>query len=109
MVSCLQNLETQLEDLLREDKKPSLPPPKPRPAASGAKVSSNVINTEDYHIMGPNCYTMSPVGYKYKGKDMTSPLSYHDRNKKTIHIEENPESNLYIYYFIIPPFLPVVL
>jgi hypothetical protein len=58
----MQNLETQLEDLLRE-------PPKPRPAA---KVSSNVINTEDYHILGPNCYTMSPVGYKYKGKDKTS-------------------------------------
>jgi hypothetical protein len=86
----MQNLETQLEDLLREDKKPSLPSPKPRPAA---KVSSNVINTEDYHILGPNCYTMSPVGYKYKGKDKTSPLSYHDRNIKTIHIEENPESS----------------
>jgi hypothetical protein len=79
MVSCMQNLENQLEDLLREDKKPSLPPTKPRPAA---KISSNVINTEDYHILGPNCYTMSPVGYKYKGKDKTSPLGYDDRNKK---------------------------
>ena len=65
----MQNLESKLDGLLREDKKPGFPPGKIRPAP--AKVSSNVINTEDFHIMGPNCYTMSPVGYKLKGKDIT--------------------------------------
>ncbi len=69
--ACPQNLETKLEDLLRDKNKPPAqlaPRGKPVMTGTSKQRTSNMISVDNYHIMGPNCYTMTQAGYKYKGK-----------------------------------------